>query len=313
MSYSDVSMPFESGEGPLLRQSRFWMLQLAGWLLTTMLYFRENIDGGFYDGNGPLTIAGTALCCAMAIACSSALAAAYLRMPPQWLTPVRALPIVLGLSLLAAVPWATVMTLLVVGAGLTWLGWREYGLWMLFHASVLMAAWSSVFLYLRRGERAPTPRSQTWALRAEAFAVEPSDPEQLETLPRDASQGSPTGATVIPWRPDDRVRLQEGNSVKLCLVRDIAYVRAAGDYAEIHLCDGQVALVRQRLLYWESRLPESFIRIHRSTVINLELSEELVHDAGAWGVRLRGCPEPLAVSRRLVQAVKAKKDGRATE
>ena len=98
----------------------------------------------------------------------------------------------------------------------------------------------------------------------------------------------------------------------MCLVRNIAYVRAAGDYAEIHLSNGKVVLVRQRLLYWESRLPESFVRIHRSTLINLELSEELVHVDGAWGVRLRGYPEPLAVSRRLVQAVKARIDERAT-
>ena len=69
-------------------------------------------------------------------------------------------------------------------------------------------------------------------------------------------------------------------------------------------------MVKQRLRHWESRLPQAFVRIHRSTLINLELSEELVHFDGAWQIRLRGCPEPLTVSRRFAQALKAKVVGR---
>ena len=45
-------------------------------------------------------------------------------------------------------------------------------------------------------------------------------------------------------------------------------------------------------------------------LINLELSEELVYVDSVWQMRLRGCPEPLPVSRRFARAVKARVDGR---
>ena len=141
------------------------------------------------------------------------------------------------------------------------------------------------------------------------YLVKPADPKQVDRALARARGVSPRAEienVAVSWRPEDRVRLQEGKRVRFCRVRDIAHIKAANDYSEVHLCNGQVALVTQRLQHWESRLPESFVRIHRSTLINVELSEELVHAEGAWQVRLQGCPEPLTVSRRLAQAVKAK-------
>ena len=98
--------------------------------------------------------------------------------------------------------------------------------------------------------------------------------------------------------------------MKLCSVRDIAYIQAADDYTEVHHSRGQVAIVTQRLRYWESQLPESFVRIHRSTLINLELTEELVQIDGSWKVRLRGYPDLLTMRRRAARVVKAKLEGR---
>ena len=145
------------------------------------------------------------------------------------------------------------------------------------------------------------------------YLVKPADPKQVDRAlarARGTTIKTPTERAAVSWRPDDRVRLQEGKRVRFCRVGDIAYIRAADDYSEVYLCNGQVALVAQRLQHWASRLPESFVRIHRSTLINVELSEELVHAEGAWQVRLRGCAEPLTVSRRLAQSVKARIIGR---
>ena len=275
MRYLEFSMPFGLGEASLLRESRFWIAQLAGWLLINPLYFRGPIEWGIAEGLVPLSVAMTLTGWAAAVACSSALAPAYLRMPNRWLTGVRAIPVVLGLSLLAALPWASIMTLLVASATSIPPDWRQnYGPWMFFHASLLMVVWSGAFLwFVRARSAAPAPRT--------------------------------AGATA-PWSPSNRVCLEERKRVTFCLVQDIAYIRAAGDYTEVHLASGEVAVVTQRLRYWQSQLPESFVRIHRSTLINLDLTEELAKANGSWRVRLRGCPEPLSVSRRLEQAVKAK-------
>ena len=314
MRSSEFSKPFVSEEASLLRQSRFWMAQLALWLLITPLYFRDEIETAIRAGLVSFTATMTVASCAMAMACSSVLAAVYRSMPPRWLTGVRAIPIALGLSLLAAVPWTTVMALLLAGATSVSFEWRDnYSRWMFFHASVLMSAWSGGFLWLMLGDR--IRKTQARVLDAGAFALEaePPDPKEADRAlrrTRDATSGSTTESAAVPWGAEDRVRLREGKSVKFCRVREIAFIRAADDYTEVHLSDGQVAIVMRRLRYWESQLPESFVRIHRSTLVNLELTEELVHLDGAWRVRLQGCPEPLTVSRRFAQAVKAKVDGR---
>ena len=43
------------------------------------------------------------------------------------------------------------------------------------------------------------------------------------------------------------------------------------------------------------------------------LSEELVRVDGIWQLRVRVCPEPLTVSRRLAQAIKAKLEQQGTQ
>ena len=121
------------------------MAQIAGWVLILALYFQDEREWGLRKGLALLTVATMATGCGMAIACSSMLAAAYLSMPPRWVTGVRAISILLGLSLLGALRWTTVMTPLVAG-GLS-IARPSYARWCFFHTSILMTAWSGAFLW----------------------------------------------------------------------------------------------------------------------------------------------------------------------
>lgn len=162
-----------------------------------------------------------------------------------------------------------------------------------FYALMFMVWWSGLFLWSMLSDR--VRKTEVRAIRAETLAHEAgsSSPERVDRAPARADL-------------DDEVCLQEARSTSYCQVRDIAYIQAAGDYTEIHLGNGEVAMVNEPLRHWELRLPDSFSRIHRSTLINLEHCEKLVHADGAWRVRLRGCPELLTASRRLAQALKTK-------
>ena len=319
MQYPEFSMPFLSEEPSLLRQSRFWLLQFAGWTLIQLLYYSDAIEWAARVASAPAAVVLTVTNCVMSMACSSVLAVVYIWMPPRWLNGVRAMPIVLGLSLLAALPWTTAMNLVAQATSMPseWL--PEFGLPCLRNALTLMLFWSVAFLCFMLSKRvekaqAQVEEAQAHAIRCEAIALKdtPSESERPDSGPaatRGAGPSSAPESRAVPWRPGDRVGLQERKRVRFCLVQDIAYIQAAGEYTEVHLSSGQVAFVTQGLRYWESQLPESFVRIHRSTLINLELTEELVHLDGAWRVRVRGCPEPLTVSRRLEAAVRAKAIG----
>ena len=170
MTAAEFSTPFVSGETSLLRQPRFWIVQFAGWLLIQPLYFRHQIENAFREGFGAFAVTITGASCVVAIACSSTLAAVYLRMPPRWLTGVRAIPIGLGFSLLACVPWATAIELVARATAFP-AEWVEgFGFRFFFYGSILMVWWSGAFLWLLLSSR--VQKTQARALRAEALAHE---------------------------------------------------------------------------------------------------------------------------------------------
>jgi DNA-binding LytR/AlgR family response regulator len=77
-----------------------------------------------------------------------------------------------------------------------------------------------------------------------------------------------------------RVRLRrEGPAAPTLLVRkgrelqpveipSIAWIRGADDYSELHLRDGALHLFERNLSAIEELLPETFLRVHRSYIVN---------------------------------------------
>lgn len=170
MLSSELPTPPTSGEVSLLRRPRFWIVQVAGWLIIQPLYFRNQLEVAVREGLGGIAIAMTGASCLLAIACSTALAVLYCRVPPRWLTGVRAYPVAFGGTFLACVPWAAGME--IVGRA-TWLpdDWAEgFGFRFFAYGWVLMISWSGAFLWLMLSSR--VRESQARALRAEALAQE---------------------------------------------------------------------------------------------------------------------------------------------
>lgn len=139
------------------------------------------------------------------------------------------------------------------------------------------------------------------------YLVKPVGPEQIERalgrLP--APPQKQTGANDAPDPPlvlDDLVALRESHALRFVRVRDIVHLHAADDYSEVHLTSGKPALVDVTLRRWELRLPAAdFVRIHRSSLVNLHHIDEVRYTDGRWEVVMRaaGEPEALSVSRRV--------------
>lgn len=91
---------------------------------------------------------------------------------------------------------------------------------------------------------------------AQARRIESSDPQAAPALP-----------TRIAIRDRDRVVFVD--------VADIGWIGADGDYVRIHTA-GKSHLVRDTMLAMEQRLdPNTFVRIHRSTIVNVSRIKEL--------------------------------------
>jgi hypothetical protein len=67
----------------------------------------------------------------------------------------------------------------------------------------------------------------------------------------------------------DRISVKDGDRIHIVPVEEILYVQAAGDYATLFTPSGQY-VKEQTMKYLEMQLPPTFVRIHRSTIVNAE-------------------------------------------
>lgn len=105
-------------------------------------------------------------------------------------------------------------------------------------------------------------------------------------------------------RPE-QVELASASRTEFLPADRIVRFSGAGDYVEAHLAGGGTRLFDDSLARLEEALPETFIRIHRSHIVNTAFVRALERDAGGTG-RLRladGAEVP--VSRRIMPAVRA--------
>jgi two-component system LytT family response regulator len=141
------------------------------------------------------------------------------------------------------------------------------------------------------------------------YLLKPVNPERLKKAIEKIVKNEKSAANNLrPLAFDDRLLLEmSGRSVFLKINR-ISHILAAGDYSEVFTIEGKKLLVEKPLREWETRLPEKhFIRIHRTSIINLECVERLESWFNrSYQIYLQNNREPLTVSRRYAAQLKQK-------
>ena len=132
--------------------------------------------------------------------------------------------------------------------------------------------------------------------------------ESIERLKSGKAGWKSASPKTGPFEPDDRVfvKTDSGQSF-VCLEEILVISSIGGNYAALKLKNGESLLSRKTLKQWEKILPESvFIRIHRSTIINLRFIDRINYEKdGSCLARLSGLEEAFAVSRRMVAGLKS--------
>lgn len=81
----------------------------------------------------------------------------------------------------------------------------------------------------------------------------------------------------IPNRELKRIVVKEGNSIQVIYFAEIMSIQANDDYVIIKTEKGEF-IKNQTMNHYEKTLPESiFIRVHRSSIINLNYLKRLIH------------------------------------
>ncbi|MCK0070306.1 LytTR family DNA-binding domain-containing protein [Kordiimonas laminariae] len=100
------------------------------------------------------------------------------------------------------------------------------------------------------------------------------------------------------------IQISEAGKIKRINTKQIIYCQAAGDYVEIHLKGGMTLLHTARLSRFEQTLPSSFMRVHRSYLVNTHHILELVRETSGQGTLKLTEAQTIPVSRRIMPQVR---------
>lgn len=105
---------------------------------------------------------------------------------------------------------------------------------------------------------------------------------------------------------DDRIFINVNKKPVLIKISDIIFVAAENQYTSLRLADGKSYLLRKSLSKWEEILPEkTFLRIHRSTIINLDYLIKMEKWSNScFLIHLENVAEPFAVSKKYSAAIR---------
>jgi len=98
----------------------------------------------------------------------------------------------------------------------------------------------------------------------------------------------PAGAPEPESVTRERILLRSGGEIFFLRAEDVDWIEAEGDYMKFHAA-GRAHLLRETMSNLESRLdPKRFVRIHRSTIVNIDRVKKLSPSfAGEYAVILQ--------------------------
>ncbi|MDQ8186158.1 LytTR family DNA-binding domain-containing protein [Pelagicoccus sp. SDUM812002] len=104
---------------------------------------------------------------------------------------------------------------------------------------------------------------------------------------------------------EKRITIVSIGKIDIVPTKTITHISGAEDYAEIHTSEGQRLLHHERLNQLESTLPKTFLRIHRSHIVNLNFVRRLASNANGNPLLELTTGQTLPISRRRASNVRS--------
>ena len=106
---------------------------------------------------------------------------------------------------------------------------------------------------------------------------------------------------------DDTIFIEVDNKPTFIKINDIIYISANNEYSKMYLKDGRKLLVRRLIKQWDELLPKkTFLRIHRSTIINIESIKKIEKwFKRSFIIYLENSCEPVYMSERFARKLKS--------
>ena len=129
--------------------------------------------------------------------------------------------------------------------------------------------------------------------------------KKIETLKAKFSN-APTVLMKKKYSIDDRIFVQTSGNPHLIKINEILFISAERQYSSINLLARKSYLLRKPITKWEEQLPEkNFLRIHRSTIINLDYIVKIEKwDNSSYLVHLKNVSKPFEISKRYATKIR---------
>ena len=101
------------------------------------------------------------------------------------------------------------------------------------------------------------------------------------------------------------ISLKNSGAVERIATDRIVQFKGAGDYVAVDLTDGGQILHSGSLVDLEKTLPPSFLRVHRSHIVNTALVQSLKREGSGVGELTMTVGDPIPVSRRIMPKVRS--------
>ena len=148
-----------------------------------------------------------------------------------------------------------------------------------------------------------------FATGAAGYLLKPIRRQRLETALTSASRLTRAQVAALAEQTGGssarrHICVRRNDGLKLIPVKEVLYFRADQKYVTVRHIGGE-ELIDESLKALAEELGQSFIRIHRNTLVAANHLESVERDQeGRYRARLKSCPEALIISRRLVGEVR---------
>jgi two-component system, LytTR family, response regulator len=149
---------------------------------------------------------------------------------------------------------------------------------------------------------------RAFEINAVDYLLKPVSPERLKvSVDRLKNESVTSGSKSQGFEYSDRIYVKLNNyTSRFISISSITFIEPVGNYSKVYTADKRHFLVLKTLKQWEDELPDDhFIRIHRSSIINIEHLDRVERDSTAQHLAyLKNTVQPLEVSRRYARKLR---------
>jgi two-component system LytT family response regulator len=150
---------------------------------------------------------------------------------------------------------------------------------------------------------------RAFEINARDYLLKPVSAERLKNaINRLKSEDQvETFTAVSKFRYDDRIMIEQKNSIHFLKIDDTVMINASKSYTIITDRTGKKYLISRSISEWESRLPEEhFCRVHRNSIVNFNFIEKTEKSGNTAIISMAGIPDPVVVSRGYFKFMKSR-------